>query len=240
MCTVSLLARRQGYALAMNRDEKLARVAGRPPRLVARNGRKVVCPAEPGGGTWIAVNDAGVTLALINWYAVACSVPRNAVSRGEVVKTACAAITKDDADRALARLPLKRINPFRLISVFPAARKVVEWRWDLHTLAQLNHPWLAQQWISSGLNEPAAQHTRSATFQQARRQASFGTLAWLRRLHRSHTPQWGPFSTCMHRADAATVSYTEVVLTRRKAVLRYHAGPPCECPPAIIKVLPLT
>jgi hypothetical protein len=40
-------------------------------------------------------------------------------------------------------------------------------------------------------------------FQRAGRQHSADSLDWLRRLHRSHSPQAGPFSTCMHRSDAA-------------------------------------
>ena len=42
----------------------------------------------------------------------------------------------------------------------------------------------------------------------ARNQKFEGRLNWLRRLHRSHLPERGPFSICMHRSDAATVSYT--------------------------------
>src|SRR2546426_6818300 len=47
----------------------------------------------------------------------------------------------------------------------------------------------------SGFDEPAAQRVRGATFRKARKQASDGSLAWQRRLHRSHTPERGPFST---------------------------------------------
>ena len=31
----------------------------------------------------------------------------------------------------------------------------------------------------------------------------------------------------MHRANAATVSYTEVTVSSRQATMRYHAGAPC-------------
>jgi hypothetical protein len=32
----------------------------------------------------------------------------------------------------------------------------------------------------------------------------------------------------MHRADAATVSFTEIAVSSRGAVMRYHAGAPCQ------------
>jgi hypothetical protein len=74
----------------------------------------------------------------------------------------------------------------------------------------LEHPWKTNIWISSGYDEPGAQAARSQVFRQALRQSSAGTLAWLRRLHRSHRPERGAYSICMHREDAATVSYTEI------------------------------
>ena len=36
-----------------------------------------------------------------------------------------------------------------------------------------------------------------------------------------------PFSTCMHRADAATVSYTEVAVSLSQVNMRYHAEAMC-------------
>ena len=238
MCTVSFIARQRGYLLAMNRDEKLARAAGLPPKIISVLGRRVVRPAEPGGGTWIALNDAGVTFALINWYSVTARVKRNPVSRGEVVNAVSAQTSPASASEILARLPLKHINPFRLIGVFPATKEILEWRWDLKRHVRQQHPWQAQQFISSGFDEPTAQRIRSGTFRMALRQKSAGTLEWLRRLHRSHAPEPGPFATCMHRAEAATVSCTEVIFSARRAVMRHTAGAPCENARVCLQPLP--
>jgi len=212
----------------MNRDEKLTRPAGLPPRKRIMYGRVVISPSEAGGGTWIAMNDHGVTFALINWYSINARVGRNTLSRGEVVNSVGAADSSDSADTALLRLPLNRINPFRLVGVFPATGEIVEWRWNLNQLVRKRHRWKSQQWISSGFDEPAAQRIRGRTFRQAQKQESAGSLDWLRRLHRSHAPETGPFSTCVHRADAATVSYTEISVSAPVAVMRYHTGAPCK------------
>ena len=228
MCTVTFIARRRGYCLGMNRDEKLTRPTGLPPKRQMMNGRAVISPSEPGGGTWIAVNDHGATLALINWYSITARVGGKAVSRGEVINSMSAPISPEVAAAALDGLPLNRINPFRLIGIYPAAGEIVEWRWNLKQLVRKNHRWKSQQLISSGFDERTAQRVRGKTFQRAERQYSAGSLDWLRRLHRSHSPQAGPFSTCMHRADAATVSYTEVAVSSRDATMRYHAGAPCK------------
>jgi len=212
----------------MNRDEKLTRPTALPPRKRTVNGRAVFAPSEPGGGTWIALNDQGATLALINWYSIRARVGRNALSRGEAVNSVSTAISPDTADAALHALPLNRIKPFRLIGVFPTTSEVVEWRWNMKQLVRKNHRWKSQQWISSGFDEPAAQRVRGRAFRLAQKQESAGSLGWLRRLHRSHAPETGPCSTCMHRADAATVSYTEISVSTPGAVMRYHAGAPCQ------------
>jgi len=228
MCTVTFSPRRGGYALAMNRDEKFTRVAGLPPRSWKVNGRAGISPAEPGGGTWISLNDTGAALALINWYAIGELVKGIGLSRGEVVATAGTAHMPGLVSEALARLPLSRINPFRLVGVFPAVNEIAEWRWNLKKLDYRQHDWALKQWISSGFDELKAQRIRGRTFREAQRVKSPARLDWLRWLHRSHLPELGPFSTCMHREDAATVSYTEIVVSSREAVMRYHAGSPCK------------
>ena len=228
MCTVSFIARKRGYLLGMNRDEQLARVNGLPPKLRSVNGVKVVCPSEPGGGTWVALNEVGTTLALINWYSITARVRQNPVSRGEIVRTASFASIPDEVEATLNRLPLPQINPFRLIGIFPGSREVVEWRWDLRKRVREERTWKSQQWISSGFNELQAQRIRSRTFRDARMQSTFGRISWLRRLHRSHAPGCGPFSTCMHRTDAATVSYTEIIAEVQSATMSYQAEAPCK------------
>jgi hypothetical protein len=227
MCTVTFIARKRGYCLGMNRDEKGTRPPGVPPRKKRLNGCTVLAPSEPGGGTWISVNDRSVTFALINWYSISARAGGNAVSRGEVVSSVSVAGSSESAQSILFQLPLERINPFRLIAVFPTTNEIVEWRWNLKRLARRIHRWKTRQWISSGFDEPKAQCTRGNTFQKMRRQRSFGSSNWLRRLHRSHSPQAGPFSTCMHREDAATVSYTEITVSPRKTSMFHHSGAPC-------------
>ncbi len=234
MCTVTFVARRRGFALGMNRDEKLTRVAGLPPRLTRLQERAVLSPGEPNGGTWIGVNDSGAALALINWYSITARVAGQPISRGDVVRDSLSATSPAEVDGALARWPLDRVNPFRLVGVFPASQSVVEWRWNLDRLKRLEHPWQTNTWISSGFDEPGAQRTRGRVFHESLRQRSVGTLRWLRCLHRSHQPERGPYSTCMHRADAATVSYTEIAVSTRDATMRHSTGPPCLRSPASV------
>ena len=228
MCTVTLIARKRGYLLGMNRDEKRARPKGLPPSQRGIGGHRVIYPSEPSGGTWISLNNSGVTFALINWYSISRRVITDPVTRGEVIPPISPADSPGLVDRAFSKLPLPSINPFRLIGIFPKSKKIVEWRWDLRELERKNHPWRSQQWISSGFDEPNAQTIRSRTFKQFLTQASAGTSGWLRRLHASHTPECGPFSTCMHRSDAVTVSYNQISVSPGKASLQHIDGSPCD------------
>jgi hypothetical protein len=227
MCSVTFWPRRRGYLLAMNRDEQRTRITGLPPGRFAVGDRTVAHPREPGGGTWISVNDRGAAFALVNWYAIPLGASRPVASRGEVVLALRDCTDSDGAAARLRQLPLPRMNPFRVIGIFESERLAHEWRWDLRELACLRHDWAPRQWLSSGHNELAAQKIRAATFESVRAEDDAGSVTWLRRLHASHGPEPGPFSICMHRAEAATVSYTEIEVTGTTADMRHCGGSPC-------------
>jgi hypothetical protein len=201
-----------------------------------------VYPCEPTGGAWVALNDRGLGLALINWYAVdGCSV-RSPISRGQLLVSLLDARgpgeiqtalehARDHGGATLGRRPvpgLSAIRPFRLIAVSARDRQILEWRWDQRLLVSAPCPWQPNQWVSSGFDERAAQQVRGATFRNNCGRADAGTIAWVRALHASHEPEPGPFSICMHRADARSVSYTEIEVRHGQGMLRHANSPPCE------------
>jgi hypothetical protein len=268
MCTVSFLPKSQGFYLAMNRDEKRDRFAALTPAVVKSGGRRSVFPREPTGGTWISLNDAGICLALLNWHRVQREPNNGALSRGLVVQGLAEKSTTDEVAVALKKLALRNLRPFRLIAVVPGERHVTEWRWDLQRLTRRDHNWRRQHWFSSGFDEPRAEVERQRVCDAAvaggdlsavalakaddpgkretsRRGGRAGvaaggySLKWLRELHRSHEPERGPFSICMHRPDAATVSYTEVAVSKRRATMRYKSGASCSNGANVIRTISL-
>src|SRR5438132_3548575 len=69
MCTLSWLPLPDGYFLAMNRDELLSRARGIPPSLHESNGVRVIYPSDgDAGGSWLAANELGHSLALLNRF----------------------------------------------------------------------------------------------------------------------------------------------------------------------------
>jgi hypothetical protein len=256
MCTVSFLPKSRGFYLAMNRDEKRDRLAGLPPTIIEIERHRAVFPHESTGGTWISANDSGVCFALINWHRIERKPKNGTVSRGLVVRELAGKSTADEIATALKKLPLRKLRPFRLVAIFPAETRLTEWRWDLQRLTKHNRDWQRRHWFSSGFDEPRAEVERQRVCDAALARGDLSTVAlakaddpgkretprragrtgvaaagyslkWLRELHRSHAPKRGPFSICMHRPDAATVSYTEVAVSKRRVTMRYKSGASC-------------
>src|SRR6516165_11404356 len=67
MCTLSWIYQGAGYHLFCNRDEKHTRRPASKPQLLTRGGMRFLAPIDGDfGGTWIAVNESGLSLALLN------------------------------------------------------------------------------------------------------------------------------------------------------------------------------
>jgi hypothetical protein len=56
-------------------------------------------------------------------------------------------------------------------------------------------------------------------------------------LHRSHIPEAGPYSICMHREDAETVSFSHVVVAGDSITFSYTPAAPCQNVPATTTTL---
>jgi transport and Golgi organization protein 2 len=238
VCTLSFLPETNGYLVAMNRDELLTRGTAQPPAIQTVRGVKALFPTDVEGGTWIAVTERGDTWALLNRNGGTRS-PKN-VSRGQLVLGALATFDNDDLSTWLQELGLFNFLPFRLVGINLSDRKLREWTWDGDQLSTPNHGWRANHWFSSGISDANAAEIRGKLFETGRAEPDSGTMNWLRRMHRSHGSAPGAFSVCVHRDDAATVSYTEVEVTAAGMRMRYLRGSPCLDTPVQELGLPLT
>ncbi|MDA7645651.1 hypothetical protein N8642_04755 [bacterium] len=228
MCTVTFIPSREGYRVGMNRDEHRTRVKGvfSGPRTQGQT--QVVGPAEPTGGMWIGANSFGVTYALLNWYSRPFDGIGKPISRGKLVESVAWLGAKNEVQAYLVGQELKRFRPFRLVGVFGAEKKVSEWCWDGIQLGLLEHSWKIRHWASSGFDELGAQQARRNVFESLSDSSELNGSQWLRSFHRSHLPEKGAMSVCMHRSEAATVSYTDFVVESGLVTVNYFDGPPCE------------
>jgi hypothetical protein len=230
MCTLSLVPKADGFLLGMNRDEQRTRAEALPPALHRSGNLSALYPSEPAGGTWIGINEAGLCVALINWYSRPQYQGDPAFSRGAIIPRLLAFPSLDDMERSLFSLPLERLNPFRLFVIGRNSGAVREYRSEGSGTERVDHPWVTNHWFSSGHDEASAITTRSAACLKAAEESDAGTLPWLERLHSSHDPEKGAASICMHRDDAETVSMTTLEVSGESAAMRYHVFPPCQSP----------
>jgi hypothetical protein len=207
----------------MNRDAQLSRGRALPPRPFSFTNTRALYPAEPSGLTWIGLNNAGVSLALLNRSEnFGCSSLR---SRGELIPQLIGALSADEIEKRIRNLDLD-YKPFRLIGIFLRERAIREWRWSGEELRPLRRPWKRRSWFSSSLSDAMATRMRATRLRKLWSVATFHPDS-LREMHASHLPTPGPFSICMHRSGAATLSYTEIRVESDLALMTYAPGAPC-------------
>jgi hypothetical protein len=226
MCTVTFIPRREGYLLAMNRDEKITRGRAAPPTVVEIGSAQVVYPQDVQGGTWIAASSCGIAFALLNWNDAGLVQPKTR-SRGCVIPALIRCTSARNADATLKAFDLQGILPFSLVGFFPSEKQIAEWRWDQNSLICDSFAWDSRQWCSSSLSDAQAKTRRRVAYARSQQEGYVNSVAWLRRLHASHDQENPPFSTCVHRQDVETVSYTELLCTPHRVQSNYRGGSPC-------------
>src|SRR5512139_3976242 len=166
MCTMTFLGLAEGLRLGCNRDELRTRPRAEPPREVRFGSRRAILPIDPqGGGTWIAVNDAGLVMALLNRYPDSLPMPSGPVSRGEIIPSLLHHGRLDEAVAAASKLPADRYAPFRLLvadrgSVVELVE--LDGRLTVHPARSLERPLL---FTSSGLGDHVVEGPRRALFE---------------------------------------------------------------------------
>ena len=228
MCTLSFSPTTNGLLLAMNRDESLQREIASAPRFFCSQESTAIYPSEASGGTWLAANDCGLVLALLNRNPSFARAKRR--SRGEIIPEL---IHESSLSRAHARLLAMDHDgflPFTLVALDASNQRAIETRWDGARLQTIGHPWAPRHWFSSSLSDEEATQVRGRTCEVFRRHFSLEPEN-LRQLHRSHSPAPGAFSLCVHREGVATASYAEIRIHATEASFAYASGSPCERQP---------
>lgn len=228
MCTLTWVHHGTGFDFLFNRDEKRTRGLARPPRIHERSGRSWIAPTdEDGGGTWVGVNEFGLAIALLNGYQRADSADRAWSSRGELVDGMLDATNVREVEVRVRKRHLERYRSFTLVAVEPSARALVA-TWDGTELAfdrrTDGHPPIC----SSSLDPTGATSSRRELFQEMLTRHGNVDAELLEQFHRSHLPERGALSPCMHRDDAQTQSFTRIRVDAQHVELHYTAGAPCE------------
>ena len=238
MCTVTWLGENGGYSLLFNRDEKHTRGVAEQPRTHRRDNVRFAAPIDSdGGGTWIAVNDHGLTVCLLNAYSEARLWDGAASkSRGEIPFDVASSRSMEDVAERIDRTPLGCFAPFRLLALeADRAAWLFEWSGSKITLdpnADRRMPL-----TSSSFESAAVAASRRTAFQQYIAERTTITRTLLERFHSCHDPAPSAYSVCMHRRDARTVSFSRVTVGASDIRLDYSSDSPCRArPPTTVRL----
>lgn len=230
MCTVSII--RLGddlIRLACNRDEQLSRPLALPPRIVRINGQLAVMPIDPtGGGTWIAANEAGVMMALLNRNSIDVQqAPAGLMSRGRIIPILIGCSSAEEAIASASKLDARAYGPFRMALIDRYDRaQVISDGFEVRVM-KLNPTANAVLFTSSGLGDDLVEGPRRALFDVMMRDQGMNSDTQ-DRYHRHRWPEREHLSLCMRRSDAKTVSHSIIELGPEQVDFRYHAAAPDE------------
>lgn len=240
MCTLTIIRHKDPLSgqscvrLAFNRDEQRTRPAARPPEIEQFGRQRAILPRDPkGGGTWIAVSDAGVGLALMNAYAGGALPPPGEKSRGLIIPSLLECDTLASAVQQALNTDVRPYAPFRLIVLDD--RELVELanhgpRLRVRSREPLELP---RFFASSGLGDRVVDGPRREVFEEFLiREAA--TPQRQDALHHHCWPDRPHLSVCMSRLEARTVSFTTIEIRLDRVSMHYQPiaessdGPPAE------------
>lgn len=238
MCTVTIVPlcdstdrKGTGFRLACNRDESRRRPAALPPCVRRFADRRAVMPIDPvSDGTWIAVNDRGLVMTLLNVYdrpvrpvnpgsqqnpirkdspASNLNPRHRPLSRGTIIPRL---LHHDDVSRAAqdaSALDPESYPPFRLIMA--DRQQVAELRSDSSAFRLDVKPIGSSPWMftSSGLGDEVVEPPRRQLFEEMLQSCGEGATIQ-DAYHRHQWPDRTSISVCMSRPESRTVSYSVV------------------------------
>lgn len=227
MCTVSWLGGVGLVELFTNRDEQRSRPAAeRPSEWVTPNGTRFLAPRDPlGGGSWVAANEHGVALCLVNHYQAAEPGGSSLLSRGTVIVDLADGRDLGQVESLATELELERLRGFRVLALHPEESPLL-FSWDGAEAACERGSMVAPPLISSSVTLPEVEVARRAAYRVAVEEHGGETSAALQAFHASRSPEPGPLAVAMSRQDACTVSHTRVRIDTDTVEMEYAEGPP--------------
>lgn len=244
MCSLNWHPFSDHLGIAFNRDESVKRSKALPPSHYQHDGINYLMPKDPDGqGSWIAANDRGFVVMLLNDYQGQLK-PKEAqlISRGQLVKGVVECATWQQVEALVDAWPLKNSQPFQLAVI--TKTKHLFWHYD--GLKQSIEATELPKGVYSSGHPDVAQiiAARVAYIQNATIERDEDLIA----IHRSHKPENDKpidaedklaHAFCMHRPEAKTQSLSYLRLFEDRVEFEYWPGQPCETNQTISKTLAL-
>ena len=228
MCTLSWLNTKKNYQLFFNRDEQKIRKKAISPQYLERKGVKVLMPIDPeGGGSWLSVNEYGVSLCLLNYYQ-GVAPPKPLVSRGQLLSDLSHHATLNALRQQIDSINLLRYAPFTLVvfsnslDCHSSGSIVRGYQWNGANMRHFNPQ---SPITSSSVNFEKVSLSRNQKYEQY---VKSRTTDELTQYHSSHDIEKEGQSVCMHRTDAKTVSFSHIAVKDNNVTFSYQDDSPCK------------
>ena len=220
MCSVSWWVDESGYQLFFNRDEQKSRAPALAPQSFYQQEAHVLMPIDPvGQGSWISLNEHGVSLCLLNNYQ-GIKPEGELTSRGQLLKRLSSEASVAAVEQQFARLSLGQFAPFTLLAFELGNDKVREFQWNGKRASIV---YAISPHFSSAVTLEKASAYRQSIYDKVPIKNTDDHLVF----HSNHHPEQPHLSVCMHRDDAETVSFTCIQVSDERMEMSYVPGSPC-------------
>jgi len=226
MCTMTWFTKDGGYELFFNRDERISRRRALLPTIQKQADVEYISPTDSdAGGTWIAANQHGITVCLLNHYQFEQIETYKAwTSRGEIVRSFALTTDLDSAEYFFDELDLNDYRAFRMFIIDQRGENRL-FVWDGHS-ARIERNVTTPK-SSSSVDSQNVKKKRKDLFRDLNLIESKDVQSYIN-YHSSHLPSRSKDSVCMHRDDANTVSLSHVSVSKSGIEFSYADGSPCE------------
>jgi len=217
VCTLTLLQTDTGYVVTMNRDEHRDRFEG---GMTLKHGEQgsYCYPLDPeGGGTWIAMNAYGVTVALLNRYLT--PTIDKAISRGKLVSGAISLGSYKNVCDHIAALDWNNYNPFDCVVIDQSGQSTL-FSWD-RGQASMENPSTSEPFLltSSAFRFDEVQDYRRSQFKTWWER--YGTATDIDAFHLEQSELLENSAVLMSREDTHTKSIVQISADSEEMGLRY-------------------
>jgi len=219
MCTVTYIPQTDGFILTSNRDEKKYRPT-LPPRIYTEKAAKLVYPKdEKAGGTWIAANENGTCIVLLNGAFENHQKKQSyRKSRGAILLEA---IEKENPIGYFNEINLFDIEPFTLI--IAQNNHLIELKWDERNKHIIEHsPLETHIWSSATLYNQEQRNLRKHWFEDFVQKNNILDEEKIHDFHANTQPENTDYGLVINRDDTLkTVSISQLVFRNNKIKMTY-------------------
>ena len=223
MCTLSWHVSATGYSVYFNRDEQRSRPQAKPPFWHTHpNCTQYLAPIDPqGGGTWIGINENGLLLALLNFYAANAPQTKESAlkSRGQLIPHWMGINHLKELEHFGEQTETQDYAPFLLFGLSPHNESIL-FAWDGDTLQRHRDP--ESPITTSSVRSEEVTRIRREYWEALSNTTSDQVLRH-RQYHRWHDTADPAASVLIARSDALTVSHTEIRWERGHITMDYYS-----------------